>query len=167
MGVLRKIFGFPIACLRCFAVEDTKEELERHPKQACFEHDIRASSIVEEDAGREQMPLQNHPHDKLNKQQSLSTLSAWQILSSDIQAAVDDVAVAPPSSLHAAAPPLPFQGWSCGTLESTFELLDELGRGAFGRVYKARRLKDAAPACVKIISSVGSSASKEMEMVSC
>ena len=123
-------------------------------------------------------PICNEKIEK--KRESFSTLTAWRILAGDIisrggTAAADEETESAPGApledVSTLTPPMSpsssssSDGWNTGKVEDHYEPLDELGRGAFGRVVRARRKKDGAPACVKIITLLGSLGQKEREMV--
>jgi NIMA (never in mitosis gene a)-related kinase len=98
------------------------------------------------------------------KKMSLSTLSAWQILAHSVLYSSEPSLATIPESEHHGVPPPPqvlsapkcsskYDGWSTEKVESHYELLEQLGSGAFGKVFKAKRRRDGALACVKVTHS--------------
>lgn len=187
MGFL-KIFGFS-SCFGSHHDSFPNEKIQSHiavkPAQKSFRENVISTDNKPSDASRSmQTECQVHAHlappsapsnvnaIKEKKRESFSTLTAWRILAGDI---ISRSGTAANNEEQPSVPLLPEQsvltnhsfpeGWNEGTLEGNYELLDELGRGAFGRVVRARRKKDGAPACVKIISGSLQLGEKEREMV--
>jgi hypothetical protein len=110
-----------------------------------------------------------------DKKTSFSTLTAWQILAFNVVNSSESLAAIPENEhLDLPPPPPPMQSslqqsspalnqapgspfWSNEKVESQYELLEQLGYGAFGKVFKAKRRRDGALACVKIINLPGPS----------
>jgi serine/threonine protein kinase len=140
---------------------------------------INASSRVDTPVGDAFSSIETSPTEKsgskqeteidplkalFDKKRSFSTLTAWQILAFNVQASSELDAIPESEPLNSPPPPPPLSsppnsndGWSTDRVETHYELLEELGHGAFGRVFKAKRRRDGALACVKVINVPGRS----------
>ncbi|KAG7667659.1 hypothetical protein Ndes2526B_g01957 [Nannochloris sp. 'desiccata'] len=120
---------------------------------------IAAPNLVEQDPAKA----------IIDKKISFSTLNAWQILALNVLNSSEPSLATTPESEQLGVPPPPpqalsapksssnYDGWSTDKVEAHYDLLEQLGYGAFGKVFKAKRRRDGALACVKVINLPGPS----------